>query len=410
MRSIPFVIAAVAVSLAVIWVSNPFQKGAPPAAPKTRPPLEVRAVKVRPETHVGHLIGYGEAKARYDLQLTAQVAGRIMAVEDGVQSGKTVTPDQVLFRIDDMPLRMALAEAEQSLADARLKLAQERGRANRAKAEWVSANLRIEKNPGQTGACAKTNPVSASREALTCSDASPSPLTFRKPQLATARTAIGAASARLENAKNDLAYARVSVPFPALVIDRLVGPGDFVTIGTPLAHLVSLDRVEIRVPLSVGQWSIVDATPDRLVEVRTQSGGERWPGYVLRSERHIDTKDRQRALVIAVDAPLEQRSPLYPGTFVTVVLASKPIESAYLLPASALDADGYLWRIDANHRIRRLKPRAFHRFDDVVVVVPSETMDEAAIVIKPLASLTPGTLVAPTQALPTDGRVAVEKP
>nr|VFJ53225.1 MAG: RND family efflux transporter, MFP subunit [Candidatus Kentron sp. FW]VFJ66865.1 MAG: RND family efflux transporter, MFP subunit [Candidatus Kentron sp. FW] len=379
--SIPFILAAVAVSLAAVWVSNPFQEESPPAAPKTRPPPKVRVVEVRPETHVGHLIGYGEAKARYDLQLTAQVAGRIMAVDDGVESGKTVTPEQVLFRIDETPLRMALAEAEQSLADARLKLARERGQANRAKEEWASADF----------------------------DASPSPLTFRKPQLATASTAIRAAGARLENAKNDLAHARVSAPFPALVVERLVGPGDFVSVGTPLAHLVSLDRVEIRVSLSVGQWSIIDATPNRRVEVRTQSGAS-WLGYVLRAERHVSTEDRQRALVIAVDAPLEQRPPLYPGTFVTVALSSKPIQSAWLLPASALDGDGYLWRIDADHQVRRLKPRVFHRFDDVVVAVPPETVEEAVIVVKPLASLTPGTLVAPIEVSPTDGRVTVEAP
>nr|VFJ75693.1 MAG: RND family efflux transporter, MFP subunit [Candidatus Kentron sp. FW] len=379
--SIPFILAAVAVSLAAVWVSNPFQEESQPAAPKTRPPPKVRVVKVRPETHVGHFIGYGEARARYNLQLTAQVSGRIMAVDEGMESGKIVTPDRVLFRIDETPLRMALAEAEQSLADAKLKLARERGQANRAKAEWGSVDF----------------------------DAVPSPLTFRKPQLATAGTAIRAASARLENAKNDLAHARVSAPFPALIVQRLVGLGDFVSVGTPLAHLVSLDRVEIRAPLSVSQWSIIDATPNRPVEIRAQSGAS-WPGYVLRAERHIDTKDRQRALVIAVDAPLEQQPPLYPGAFVTVLLPSKPIESAWLLPASALDADGYLLSIDADQRIRQFKPRIFHRFDDIVVVVPPETVEEAAVVVKPLASLTPGTLVAPIQVSPMDGRVTAEAP
>ena len=373
--NIPFILAIVGTSAVALWASDLVQPArAPTTAPIAQLPPEVRVISARRGTHRGQLIGYGETRARYDLQLTAQVSGRVTSVDDGVESGRTVTPDQVLFRIDDTPFRMALAEAKQSRADAELKLVQEQGQADRAKAEWASAELNI--------------PAS--------------PLVFREPQLTAAKTAIAAASARVENARNDLTHTRVVAPFPALVVERLVGPGDFVTSGMPLAHLVSLDRVEVRVPLSGSQWSIIDDTVNGPVRISTQSGSEHWSGYVLRTERHVNNENRQRALVIAVDEPLKQEPPLYPGTFVAVEVPSRPIESAYRLPASALSTDGYLWQITSDNRAERFKPLVHYKFNEHIVAVPPDTVADASIVVKPLASLTRNTLVEPLRSPSTD--------
>jgi RND family efflux transporter MFP subunit len=310
-----------------------------------------------------------------DLELTAEVNGRVLTVDERVDSGRTVAPEQVLVRIDDLPLRRALAEARRSLADARLELAQEQSQAARARAEWATADFDIE----------------------------PSALVFRKPQLAAAQAAVDAAVARVEAASDELSKAEVRAPFPALVIERLVDPGDVVSSGTPLARLVSQDRVEIRVPLSDRQWAILDASADLPVEVSSQAGGEHWSGYVLRSERHVNISDRQRALVIAIDQPLEQAPPLYPGTFVAVHLPSRPIDAAFRLPASALTPDGHLWYIDAEGQARRFRPRAHFRFDDDIVAIPPASLDTADIVIRPLASLSEGTPVIARHTNPGDG-------
>lgn len=56
------------------------------------------------------------------VSVSAEVGGRIVAVE--VRENQHVDAGDVLFRIDDAPYRIALAEAEAQLADARIKVSQ----------------------------------------------------------------------------------------------------------------------------------------------------------------------------------------------------------------------------------------------------------------------------------------------
>jgi RND family efflux transporter MFP subunit len=366
------ILAALALLLALVYASGIFVTQAPPEAPRAPVAPEARVMTVRPSTHGGTVTAFGQARARFEVTLAAQVSGQVTAVAVEADSGFQVDERRVLVEIEDLPYRMAVADAERALADAELRLQQERRQADRALKEWQVAELEEE----------------------------PSALALREPQLAAAEAAIASAEASLANARNNLRLTRVTAPFPAVVVERLVGPGDVVQPGTPLVRIASLDRAEIRVPLSDRQWASIRAETGAAVTVIGPDAEEHWPGYVLRLEQHRGRATRQRALVIAVDAPLARERPLLPGTFVSVAVPTRKLTEAYRLPATALSADGLLWHAGGDGRLSTFRPERTIALDDEILAVPPEPLGEVSILVQPLASLTVGSRVRAVEINP----------
>ncbi|MEM1230831.1 MAG: efflux RND transporter periplasmic adaptor subunit [Pseudomonadota bacterium] len=357
--------------LAVVYASGVLNPPSAPATPVSAVVPEARTLTLTPATHQGTVTAYGQARARFEVTLAAQVGGRITAVAAQADSGFEVGEALTLVEIEEIPYTMAVAEAQRALADAQLRLLQEQRQAERARAEWRSASF----------------------------DGEPSALALRKPQLHAARAAIESAQATLANARNNLRLTAVHAPFPAVVVERLVGPGDVVQVGTPLLRLASLDRAEIRVPLSEAQWASVQPQAGAAVAVSGPGAGDRWPGYVLRLEQHRAAEDRQRALVVAVDSPLAGDQPLLSGTFVSVALPTRALADAYRVPATALSADGLLWRADERGQLAAFRPATLIHLDDELLAVAPTPLGEIALLVRPLAHLTVG---SPVRSVPAE--------
>lgn len=165
-----------------------------------------------------------------------------------------------------------------------------------------------------------------------------------------------------------------------------------------MARIVSSERFEIRLPLTDQQWQAVADTPGGLVKLMSKGGKDHWQGYVLRKESHVNEANRQRAIVVAVDKPLEQTPPLYAGTFVTAQLLTVVLDSSVRLPASALSSSGHIWYVDDNDQLARFIPKATYAFDNQIVAQLPEGYGPGKFVERPLSSYTPGLKVQPVVA------------
>ena len=357
---------AIPLSLAVLFLTH--ETSVEEAFPVIEPIPEVSIVTTSPAKLRGHIEAFGEAKARFDITLSANIAGRIEETLPAAESGARVNIGQTLMRIEDSDFQLALATARRALADARVMLLQEQHRAEQAKREWTASGL----------------------------DSEPlSDLVLRKPQLNAANAALEEARANLAAAKKNLGYTRVSAPFDGVVVERLVGPGKFVPAGTELVRLLSSDRVEIRIPLTDRQWQTVSTNPDNIVELTARDNHQRWRGYVLRAEKHITRANRQRALIVAVDKPLDQPTPLYAGTFVTARIPTREIDNAVALPATALTPGGEIWFVDKENRLATLTPvRTYTLAEQVAVQLPVQHTALRALV-RPLRNYSIGQTVIP---------------
>ena len=321
--------------------------------------------------------GYGEARAHYELTLAAQVAGRVESISESFESGRQVAEGAVLVQLKDSDYRAALASAEKDLASARLDLMEEERQGVQAAAEWKASGLR-----GQPD----------------------SELVLRKPQLAAAKAAVANYEAARVSAREDLAETRITAPFDAQVVKRNVAPGSYVQVGTEIATLYSVDRAEVSVALSARDWSNL---PDLATLTRgnwpatltSVEDGQVWTGRVLRAERHLDEATRQRALVIAVDRPLEQTPPLLPGTFLKAEVAGREIGGLWLLPNAARSQRGEIWLVGPDDTLENFAAEpAFSDAQGIYVAAPEALRGTAQrVLVHPLNGYLPGMAVNPVE-------------
>ncbi len=337
----------------------PAQAKQPPASavPAEQPPsstaqaIDVATVRVAPASYQAHVAAFGEAQAHYQLSLSAQVSGKITSLNDAFANGRRIAQGESLLQMEDSSYRAAVASAEKELADAKLALLEEQRQGVQAETEWKASGL-------------GGKPDSA--------------LVLRKPQLAAAQAAVSTAQAALRSARHDLEQTRMLTPFDALVVERLVSPGGYVQAGTEVATLYSTDRIEIRIALSARDWQNLPADDqltvgDWPVSLTDVENGQQWSGRVIRVEQHLDDTTRQRALIVAVDQPLDQEPPLLPGTFVRAQVAGTERNDLWKLPVSALSQRGEIWYITAfNTLVKIAATPVFSDADNIYIAVPEQ--------------------------------------
>ncbi|MDD8060174.1 efflux RND transporter periplasmic adaptor subunit [Shewanella metallivivens] len=346
------------------------------SAPATLLP-QVGVVTVNGQEYQAEVIGFGEAKPRFELTLSAEVSGKVIELNRQFESGQVIKKGTVLGQINDTSYQQALTQAQTDVAQAELDLLEEQREGEQAKAEWLRSGL---------------------------SGEPASPLVLRTPQLAQAKAALDNAKQALKKAQQDLAYTQITAPFDALIISRNIQPGSYVQTGTELGILYSVAEVEINVPLSEMQWKNLPAfdnaelakTPWN-VTLQSTDGQYQWQGYIERVEQHLTETSRQRSLVVVVDDPLAQQTDLYPGTFVKTKIQGRSLTNLWQLPSSAISQQGDIWFVDENGLLAKSAANiAFEKGGFVYVTPMTNKQDMPAqmqVVKRPLSNFKVGTKV-----------------
>ncbi|MDA0116730.1 efflux RND transporter periplasmic adaptor subunit [Vibrio sp. T11.5] len=338
--------------------------------------LNLQQVAVQMTTsarYQAQVVGYGETRSRYQLNYASEVSGRVITLSDDFETGKVVTEGTILAKLDDTSYQQALSQAKSDVATAELELLEEQREGEQAKSEWQRSGLDGEPN---------------------------SPLVLREPQLASAEANLANAKQALRKAEKDLKDTEIRAPFTALVVSREVQPGSYLSAGSIVATLYSVERVEVEVSLSEQQWSNLPISSDIKnwqVTLTDTSDAHQWTGRVERKYQHVTQDTRQRSLVVVVDKPLEADSPLYPGTFVKATLSGAEVNGLWEVPASAISQQGEIWTVDEQGLLN--KSNASKRFsrDGKVYVTPSLAEERAQVVVRPLSNFKPGMKVTPSE-------------
>jgi RND family efflux transporter MFP subunit len=142
-----------------------------------------------------------------------------------------------------------------------------------------------------------------------------------------------AARARVSLANKSMADTSVRAPFAGLVAERLVSVGDYVTKGTRVATVVSIDP--LRVELSVPEQAIAQIRPGQTVRLTVDAyPGEEFAATV----RFVSPSLRvdQRALTVeAVASNKDGR--LKPGLFATALIQQGSPAPALVVPGTAVE-------------------------------------------------------------------------
>ncbi|MCW8929522.1 MAG: efflux RND transporter periplasmic adaptor subunit [Gammaproteobacteria bacterium] len=322
-------IAMLAVGIAVSQFLAFNERELVPMDLKSQPPL-VRTLEVFPQDIRLNVRSQGSVKAKSEIDLVAEMPGRVLKVTPSFAPGSFFKKGELLAVIDPK-------EYEVNILKAKAKVAQSRQRLNSLKQE---SNVRLQDWQALRG---NTTDV-------------PNDLILKKPQIAEAKANLQASLAELSDARLRRSRTEIRAPYTGRVKDKGVDLGQYVTAGQVVGHIYSIDKAEIRLPLSDSQLSFLnlpksqilrntseDTNIQPIVTIHTVFAGKDyiWLGKVVRTEAGLDTKSRVQYVVAEVDDPYALRTdnkkpPLEIGRFINAEIEGKLYKSVYVLPRQAV--------------------------------------------------------------------------
>jgi len=314
------------------------------------------------------IYGGGTVRPYAEVNVTAEISGRVVWVNPAFQSGGLVSSGEILFRIDD---------------------ADYLGRVDRARANVAAQELELMRVKEESS-IAKTQFERWESEGNT---EQPSPLALWEPQLAAAQAALNRDQAELVEAELHLSRVAIESPFTAAVLSESVAVGQFVAPGQNVGRIYSIDTVEVVVPLPdesaaliPGLWGLRPSAQNKRASTRVIAKyGERhylWTGYVDRAEAALKMQTRTIEVVIRVPNPFtagldlntedftqsNSIPPLLIGKFVNVEIDGAIPDQYFRVRRSALKPDTEVWVV-RNDVLNRVPVQVLQRSEDEVFLI-----------------------------------------
>ncbi|WP_038175994.1 MULTISPECIES: efflux RND transporter periplasmic adaptor subunit [Vibrio] len=325
-------------------------KSKPPKAPPV-----VQVAKAQSSNHKVVITGHGELRPVEVTQLSAQVSGEVISWHPNFLVGGVVERGEVLFTIESDNYQAAVLQAQAELASAQAALIEERARAEVAK-----------------------------RQAQNLPKNQVTDLYLRKPQLLSAEAQLKSAQASLKRAKRDLANCEVVAPYDALVVEKSIGVGQFISAGGHVATLNNVEAGEVHIPIAGFDSAFLPTNfaglPARVIQ-RGISSTQR-QGVIDRDLGIVDSSTRMTSLVIRVDDPYAVNSEQFPiqfGSYVEVQFTGKELKHIYRLPQELVN-NRQVWVVNQDNQ---LEPRTVNvlRAEKEFMLINQGLSDDDQIVI-----------------------------
>jgi RND family efflux transporter MFP subunit len=341
-RKIAIAGLATLAGLVATWVVLTAKSEPQTGAPPERPAPMVEVIDATPAEHQLRVRTQGTISAKTQVDLAAQVAGKVVEVSESFADGGFFQTGDILLTIEPNDYEFALARTQASLAQAEQRLAEERGRSRQAAREW--------------------------RELGT---AEANDLFLRKPQLRAAELAVTAAKADVSASQLALERTIIRAPFDGRVLQKRAD----------VAQVYAIEALELRLPISDAQLALL---PERLLTssgglvgssaaVTVNIGDKVWnfSAPIVRSEAEVDRRSRVANLIVEFSgspALASGRPALTPGVFARAEILGRPVPQVIELSNTALSPDGHILVVNDQSILERKDVSVVNRDSDRVWV------------------------------------------
>ncbi len=361
-----------------------------PEPERIPPPSQVPfAITAQVEAGEGAIpvFGAGTVRPRAEIDIAAEVSGKVVWVDPALQSGGRVRQAQVLFRVDDVDYRSEVEKSRANVALQRVELLKVKEEADVARTQYEQFKKRQ----------ADGGPASEA-----------SPLALWQPQLEAAEASLARAKATLAEAELDVERTAVKAPFAGVVRTESIDVGQYVAAGQGTARIYASDAVEVVVPLSDGDaalipglWDLRAGDGNRQVPARVIADyGDRsygWDGYVDRVEAALDEQTRTLDVIVRVPQPFRSGTldagggedeasegkgdgpPLLVGKFVDVELEGITPEAYFKVRRPALRPGNEVWAL-RDGKVTIVPVAVLQRADDDVYITGALEPGQAVVV------------------------------
>jgi RND family efflux transporter MFP subunit len=318
-----------------------------PAKKETLPLVEV--VEPKPVRQL-FVTEEGFLRPRAEIDVIAEVAGKVVEVSPNLQPGGRFAKGETLFRIDPRTLTGELDRARADLTSA--AAAAERAR-------------RLEK----IGAASTS-------------------------QLQQAEAAEAAARAGLISARKRVEDAVVTAPFDASVISENVALGSFLQPGSVAATIFDTGAAEVVVGLRPEDAAAVrraaqlqgDTPLDVVVSPsRASAGSLTLRGVVKRFGQAVDRQSRTVPVVIEVPGAFaEENGSVFANDYVSVEIPAKTEEMLFAAPVGTVRQERFVWTLDQENRLRQVAVTPRSRDGIEVVFSAGQDLTKERVVLTAL--------------------------
>ncbi|KLN66797.1 efflux RND transporter periplasmic adaptor subunit [Vibrio sp. VPAP30] len=324
----------------------------------------VSIIEVTPQAHKSSLTLLATTAARWPIQLKASSTAQLAWLDSRLEPGMTVAKGDVLAKLETSALASNLAQAKSQVTQAELNLKQ-------AKHEQTVALKMLS---------AKTS----------------SPFARREPQVAAAKAELDRAQQALQSANKLLSEANIVAPFDAIILRRVISPGEWLESGQVLFELAASDSVDVALPVSDLHWQKVQGALSKPEISVSNRAGQHWPAKVRYVAPQADANTRQRQVVLAVSEPYAEKEKLLPNQQVKVEVSLGNQQNIATLPLSALTRDGFVWTLDNQDRLQKeWVTLVGQQQDQVFVRFDKQSKQSRRVVVYPLISMLVGKQMAP---------------
>ena len=279
----------------------------------------------------------GEVKAKNQIPLTARVSGHVIDISPDFEEGAAIDSDTLLLKIDDTDYKTAVIRSQARVAEAQVALERE------------LANEKIKKDTWNQKK----------------GDTKPTAFALNKPQVLEAEAKLAAAKADLEEAKLNVQRTEIRVPFNGRVMSRNVGLGQYVSAGTVLGQVFSVDVAQVRLPLTDLQLSALklplgfeadeNNAPEVLFTTNIGRTSHQWRGRIVRTNAAVDQNTRLSYAIAEVEDPYGQAAdngaPFAVGMFVNARIKGFEETEAWVLPRDALRQEDTIYVVDQDNKL-----------------------------------------------------------
>lgn len=312
-------LTCVIIILSAIFIGFLMMVFRPKAKRKPQPKMKaiVRLAEIKPADYRLKVMAMGQVKAKRSINLFPQVSGKVIKIGSGYDEGALLKKDEIILEIEK-------ADYQSKFDLARAAYEKEEGRQDVARQEYDFLKKQVEE------------------------DARPdSYLALRGPQLKEAK-------ANLDMAKLNLERTVVRAPFDAIVLNKKVDLGQYITTQTMIAELKSSDvfRIEALVPVSKLKW-LEGYADDHFIgkafvrQSELQQDVVSREGSVVRVLDALQNKSHMGRVIIEVKDPLipseKNSNPLFLESFVNVEIEGKKINNVYRIARKNLHAGDRIW-------------------------------------------------------------------
>lgn len=325
-----------------------------PLVPVRQDALRAEVVNVRPMEIARSWTGYGAARPVHAADVSAEIAGVVVERPVSTEEGEPIRKGDLLVAIDPIDYEQRLTQAREVLVARRAELdrlafEEQSIRDLLALAETATQTMdrEIERwnDASARGAGAPAEIDRLERDLMRIR-AEELGLLERLNQIPSRRASlnaqIGSDAAAVRLAEEDFRRTRIVSPIDGFIQDVHADVGERVSVGSPVARVVDLGRVETPLGLPISAAAYVRAGDHASLRADGPTGAY-WTGAVSRIAPEADADTR--TITVFVEITQDPSRPdaaaplLLPGQFVRGVVESAEVESRLLVPRRAVERD-----------------------------------------------------------------------